>query len=380
LRLTLRHLEVGNRPGQRVGDDNISNLSEDEIGTMAVNIYALAESDAIGLGSAEQKYVLLCFDEESPVTDPRGRCIFEVHTGMQQKILDDAQPRYLDSHPPTEQGLISQVMKQNSEMHEHQMSVFQTFGTMVTLLGKQLERSQTRVVEQETKAFENFDALERARGEQWLRDKQMKLLEVESESKKEMWGLAKMALPAILRRIGAADPNAKIVTDNLHEINTAMAFAANEETFHKALEALPDEKTRVQFAEWVAFNIQQYERLEQQRTGQAAPGNGTQRQLTAPQAQPQAPQVPPTPPTREQLEASRLAAIEQAKKEAAGWAQRLKALEAADNAAAAAKQAEADAAKPAAQPKKPKVAKKDAVQPQSETPAATAPTTETQGE
>ena len=376
VRLVLRHLEVGNRPGQRVGSDNIASLSEDEIGKMAIGIYDLAESDAIGLGNASQKYVLLSYDEENPSGDPSGRCIFEVQTGMRtdmQRAGGPEEDRYYDSNPPTEQGVLSQVMEQNKNLLNKVLDVVKANSGVAVALQAQVDRLMGRIAEEEQRRFDSFDMLEKARSDQWIREKEAKMLEADLESKREMIGLAKVAVPAILRRIGASDPKQRIEADDLQEINLALQFAQNEATFTKALDALPDEKAKVQFSEWVVFNVQRADQIEKERNARASgqPVPEQQRALPAP---------PPTPPTAEEIAKARAAQALEAKQQAEFWVARLQAVEAqrvAEEAAAAGKsqaapqpsagtEAPATPAAPAPKKNKPKAAAAplpDALQP-----------------
>jgi hypothetical protein len=340
VRLVLRHLEVGNRPGQRVGSDNIASLSEDEIGKMAISIYDLAESDAIGLGNASQKYVLLSYDEENPSGDPSGRCIFEVQTGMRTDMQRQGGPeedRYFDSNPPTEQGLVGQVMAQNKELLNKVLQVVtSTSGSAVALQG-QVDRLMNRLADEEQRRFANFDLLEKSRSDQWMREKEARMMEADLEGKREMIGLAKIAVPAILRRIGASDPKQHIEADDLQEINLALQFAQNEDTFTKALDALPNEAAKVQFSEWVVFNVERAAKLEKERDARAA-GHGQVQ--VEPQRALSAPTPPPKPPTAEEIAKARAAQAAEAKGQAEFWMARLKAVEAqrvAEEAAAAGK-------------------------------------------
>jgi hypothetical protein len=357
VRLVLRHLEVGNRPGQRVGSDNISSLSEDEIGKMAISIYDLAESDAIGLGNASQKYVLLSYDEENPSGDPSGRCIFEVQTGMRTDMQHAGGPeedRYFDSNPPTEQGVLSQVMEQNKNLLNKVLDVVKANSGVAVALQAQVDRLMGRIAEEEQRRFDSFDMLEKARSDQWIREKEAKMLEADLESKREMIGLAKVAVPAILRRIGASDPKQRIEADDLQEINLALQFAQNEDTFTKVLETLPNETAKVQFSEWVVFNVERADRLEKEKSARTA-GHG-QVQIEQQRALPAASAAPPTPPTPEQIAKAKAAQADEAKKQAEFWVARLKAIEAqraAEEAAAAGKpqapqEASGEAATPAA--------------------------------
>lgn len=92
VRLVLRHLTAGNQLGQKIGSQSFSKLSEKETSSLALGIYDLAESDAIGLGKTPQRYVLLSYGEDA--RDPIGRCIFEVPTSAMS--MDDEHPVYLD--------------------------------------------------------------------------------------------------------------------------------------------------------------------------------------------------------------------------------------------------------------------------------------------
>ena len=358
VRMVLRHLGVNNQVGQRIGSQNIQNMSEDEISAMAVGVYDLAESDAIGLGNQSQKYVLLSFDEENPAADPSGRCIFEVQTGMvqpqDQEGITGRPGQYLDSNPPTEVGVIGQVMAQNRDLLGKVLQVVSASSGSQLALQTQVDRLMNRLAEEETRRFQNFDMLEKARGEQWVREKEAKLLEAELESKHEWIGLAKMAVPAILRRIGASDPKQHIEADDAQEIGLALQFASDQAVFDKAMAALPDEKSQVAFAEWVVFNVGRAEKWEAERSGKAPAGSAAQGQLAPPQSAAPQLQAPPSP---EQLEQARVAQIEHAKAEAARWASQIKALEAQH----AAGQTPAPTAAPAATPETAKPAETPAV-------------------
>jgi len=324
VRLVLRHLEVGNRPGQRVGSDSVMGLNEDEIGKMAIGIYDLAESDAIGLGNASQKYVLLSYDEESPTADPSGRVIFEVQTGMQRQGEDERYPQYLDSNPPTEQGVLSQVMNQNKELLNKVLQVVNvTSGAALALQG-QVDRLMERVAEEEKRRFQNFDTLERARSEQWMREKEARILEAEVDGKKQLFGMLKdVVAPAIVRRMGASDPNQRIRADDEQEMKLAVSLAGDR--YEKIMSILADDQAAsFAFAEWFAFNAERAAKLAQAESAQAAPSQTEQKALPASTPTP----AVPTPPSPEELEKLRLANITQAQEQAVIWSERLKALEA----------------------------------------------------
>jgi hypothetical protein len=352
VRLVLRHLGAGNQLGMRIGAQAIQNLTEEEVSAMALGIYDLAESDAIGLGAQSQKYALLSYDEDGPTNDPSGRCMFEVQTGMQQNTEQDRPGQYLENNPPNEVGVLGQVMAQNRDLLGKVLQVVSAASGSQLALQTQVDRLMNRLAEEETRRFQTFDTLEKARGEQWARERDAKLLDAELANKHEMIGLAKLAIPAILRRIGASDPKQRIEADDVQEINLALEFASDQNVFNKALEALPDEKSRVAFAEWVVFNAERAEKWRAEREGRAPEGSAAQ--LPQQQAAPQLAAPPPPPPSPEEVERARLAQIEYAKQEAAKWSAQIKALEAQRAAGAAAGQtpapAQSEAAKPAATP------------------------------
>lgn len=107
VRLVLRHLAAGNRLGQRIGSQEIRNLTDKEASAMAFGIYDLAESDAIGLGTQAHQFVLLSYNQDD--REPIGRCIFEIPARTDSQ--DSSSGYYLDIGDQLQRDALSEYQK-----------------------------------------------------------------------------------------------------------------------------------------------------------------------------------------------------------------------------------------------------------------------------
>jgi len=399
-RLSLRHIEAGNRPGPKVGDQDLNDFDLKDIGTLAVGLFTAAENDAIGLGG-EQRYVLFVF-LDGDLQEPASRLIFAVNPDEKSltktpngQSMSGTQRRYesMDSNPPNEQGVINQVMRHNTVLNNQNLAVVTMALGLVRSLQEQNDRLMRRGAEEEDRRYKNMDIIERAKSEDWARQKEVKLLEAEVDNKKAIVGMLKdVVAPAILRRIGAADPKQRIRADDEQEMKLAVALAGDR--YEKIMAILGDDQgSSFAFAEWMAFNIdramkvERNEPLEEPEKRPTMPAAAVTAAATVRQQQEAAAAAGAQPAQAQgaaagaaagagEAAALRAAELKKSKEQAEWWANHAKSIEAYEQKLAAEAAAAAEAAKPveqaAAEPTKPTTKKAKAAAKAVEPPAAAA--------
>ena len=215
-RLVIRHV-VNGRIGDRVDGakvDEIDKLTPERVRALAIEIYKCAATHAENAGRGEQRYRLEWYDESDPGEDPFAHP-FTVRTGRQVRSADDGD-QWVDSYPPTDQGVSSMLMRRieslDDKFIELMEAVIAPFGIMRDQLNDVYGELKTLRAERRADAAE----VDAAKAAVWDRNERS----LESAAKREVYGeLAKgvrVVIPAVAKRVGLIDKDQPIDADSAH--------------------------------------------------------------------------------------------------------------------------------------------------------------------
>lgn len=197
-------------------------LEVEEIPLMSCTMLQRAQDDATGNGPNIQRYTLFAFQKGS--TQPSARFIFRLR-GESDLDLDDE----TGDDAPTNKGLLTQLMRHNEALARAQQ---QSVGTMMSMMARMLESSNSTNEKLLKERSDMFDSLESAKSQEHERAASLMLTDGEMQRKDKAFDKLMGLLPLVVNRIvgskvmpGGDDPT-MMMLDPLISTMTAEQFQA----------------------------------------------------------------------------------------------------------------------------------------------------------
>ena len=192
-KLILRHLNINKKPQGDVQAFNVQpEAGAGEIDALVSQVVNAAVNDATSLNSGIQLYAIYAQYPNDPSYVPRR--VFRVASATEEEIERDVDP----SEPPTEKGLVSQLMRHNEIVSKNAMVgmgyMFQTFQRENTRMSDMIDRFSTQQIDMMLLVQDTMDDAHKRRMEE-------KKTEMELSLREGVFEHLKMIFPIIANRV-----------------------------------------------------------------------------------------------------------------------------------------------------------------------------------
>lgn len=170
-----------------------SDFNGDNIGVLVDDILARAQTDADGMGTKTQRYVLVAL-EVGAKSGPRYPFMVRGEGDDDEADSEEGQP--------TEKGLTIQLMRHNEALMR---MLVMTTGSAVSTMGRRLDNAEATNLALVKQRSEDLRVLEAAKTEQHERDTNLLLISGQEERKGELFKKLELLLPIVMNKIAGKD-------------------------------------------------------------------------------------------------------------------------------------------------------------------------------